>query len=376
MEVSLPRKDDHEQQVDNLLDSFRSQFWLDKHQWFVQCHWKSNNDHIKVLLYTLPQFVKSDPINRNIIIDGNFDDWVDVRSYTDPVDNIDGTVYQTSPWFPSIKIPDCHDTITRISTDIPKHIYNPNVNIIEFKIAHDDTSLYIYYRVVDDGIIGNTSVGPGRFDPSDPSKPSAGRYYVVTTINLDMNDTTGYWLNGGGYYPTAPGFDANFEIEFYNGSYNQGYYLDHAANNTNETRYIREENIQNNFPFGPAYYDYYTEYVYWKEKPTSDEIKRCLDGPYELPTPYDNHYICFSKDCAPGPFNGIVTYARSSKGNEFEMRAPFLGFLINKDTGLPTLQLGMTVNISLSAETTAEYSTPQKWCSDTTAIIQYTLSER
>ena len=94
------------------------------------------------------QFVKFDPINRNIIIDGNFDDWIDVRSYSDPVDNIDGTVYQTSPWFPSLKIPDCHDTYSTKQTDIPKHIYNPNVNLVEFKITHDDTSLYIYIYIL------------------------------------------------------------------------------------------------------------------------------------------------------------------------------------------------------------------------------------
>ncbi|CAF4686114.1 unnamed protein product, partial [Rotaria sp. Silwood2] len=90
----------------------------------------------------------------------------------------------------------------------------------------------------------------------------------------------------------------------------------------------------------------------------------------------NNSYICFSQDLAPGPYNGIVTYARSAIGNELEIRAPFQGCLLNKDTGLPTLPLGMTVNISLSLETTPEYSTPQEWASDTTATIQYTLSER
>ncbi|CAF3788425.1 unnamed protein product [Rotaria sp. Silwood1] len=329
-----------------------------------------------LLMFSIIHILKPDPINRNIVVDGNFDDWLDVRSYTDPVDNIDGTVYQESPWFPSLKIPDCHDTDSRKQTDIPKHIYNPNVNIVEFKIAHDNSSLYVYYRVVDDGVIGKTSIGPGLFNESDPSKPSAGRFYIITTVNIDMNDTTGYWLHEGGYYPTAPGFDGNFEIEFYNGTFNQNYCLDHAANTTNENNYTREENIQNRFSFRRAYYDYYTEYVYWREKPTPDETKRCLDGPYELPAPYDNHYVCFSQDRAPGPFNGIITYARSAKGNELEMRAPFQGFLLNKDTGLPTLQLGMTVNISLSLETTEEYSIPQDWASDTTATIQYTLSSR
>jgi hypothetical protein len=327
-----------------------------------------------LFIYSIIEIVKCDPINRKIIIDGNFDDWLDVRSYSDPQDNIDGTVYDESPWFPSIKIPDCHDTDFTNPSDIPKHIYNPNIDIIQFKIAHDDTSLYIYYRVVDGGVIGKTSTGPGGFDKNNSSKPSAGRYYIITTINIDMNDTTGYWLHGGGYYPTAPGFDGNFEIEFYNGTYNQDYYLDHASNNDSQTNDVKEENIKNKFRFLPSVYKYSTQYIYWNHQPTQDEIKRCLDGPYQLPHPYNVNYICFTTDDAPGPFTGIVTYARSEKGNELEMRAPFQGFLLNKDTGLSTLQLGMTINISLSFETSPEYSLPQEWCSDTASTIEYTLS--
>ncbi|CAF4275753.1 unnamed protein product, partial [Adineta steineri] len=67
--------------------------------------------------------------------------------------------------------------------------------------------------------------------------------------------------------------------------------------------------------------------------------------------------------------------SRSEKGNEFEMRAPFEGFLLNKDTGRPTLQLGMTINISLSLETSEEDLIPRDWSSDTGATIQYTLSD-
>ncbi len=327
-----------------------------------------------LFIYSVVQIVKSDPINRNIIIDGNFDDWLNVQSYSDPKDNINGTVYQESPWFPSLQIPDCHDTYSTMSSDIPKHIYNPNVDIVEFKIAHDDTSLYIYYRVADEGVIGKTSVGSDGFDSTNPSRLSAGRYYVITTVNIDMNNTTGYWLHGGGYYPSAPGFDGNFEIEFYNGTFNQDYYLDHAANNNNETNYLREVNIQNKFIFGPAVYEYYTEYIYWTGNPTPNEVKRCLDGPHELPPPYNKNYICFTEDNAPGPFDGIITYGQSEKGNELEIRAPFQGFLLNSDTGLSTLQLGMTINISLSLETSPEYSSPKEWCSDTAPTIQYTLS--
>ncbi|UJR17660.1 hypothetical protein I4U23_004556 [Adineta vaga] len=327
-----------------------------------------------VFIYVITQTVKSDPINRHIKIDGNFDDWANVPSYSDPEDNIEGTVYDVSPWFPSLKFPDCHDTNTYGISSIPKHMYNPNVNIVEFKVAHDNTSLYVYYRVVDGGVIGKTSVGPNEFNQNNPSEPSAGRFYVIAAVNIDHNDTTGYWLHGGSYHPTAPGFDGNFEIEFFNGSFNQNYYLDHAANNDTEANYLKQANKENQFVFLPSIYPYYTQYIYWNREPTLNETKRCLDGPHRLPRPYSSNYICFSRDMAPGPFNGAITYARSEKGNEFEMRAPFQGFLLNSHTGRATLELGMTINISLSLETSEEYSTPRDWSSDTTATIQYTLS--
>jgi hypothetical protein len=45
--------DNHlEHQVDQLLNTFQSRFWLEEHQWFVQIHWKL--DGTAVMLYSLP----------------------------------------------------------------------------------------------------------------------------------------------------------------------------------------------------------------------------------------------------------------------------------------------------------------------------------
>ncbi|CAF4921228.1 unnamed protein product [Rotaria sp. Silwood1] len=60
-------------------------------------------------------------------------------------------------------------------------------------------------------------------------KQSAERLYMITVVNIDMNDKRGYWLNEGVYDPTVPEFDATFDIEAYNDTYNQGYYLDHTS---------------------------------------------------------------------------------------------------------------------------------------------------
>jgi hypothetical protein len=42
----------NEEQVDEILDSFRSLFWLGEHHWIVQCNWSPHNK--TAYLYTLP----------------------------------------------------------------------------------------------------------------------------------------------------------------------------------------------------------------------------------------------------------------------------------------------------------------------------------
>jgi hypothetical protein len=57
----------------------------------------------------------------------------------------------------------------------------------------------------------------------------AGRYYAIVTTDVDQNDVTGYPLHEGGYYPTTGGYDMNAEIEYFNGVFNTGHYLNHGA---------------------------------------------------------------------------------------------------------------------------------------------------
>ncbi|CAF1439078.1 unnamed protein product [Adineta steineri] len=48
--------DNKEQRVDDLLNSFRTQFWLVKHQWYIRCDWNrcEQCDKNNIYLYTLP----------------------------------------------------------------------------------------------------------------------------------------------------------------------------------------------------------------------------------------------------------------------------------------------------------------------------------
>jgi hypothetical protein len=54
MSTSLLHQKNKEDKIDEILNSFRSQFWMEKHQWFIQCHWIPNDTSAIVYVYTLP----------------------------------------------------------------------------------------------------------------------------------------------------------------------------------------------------------------------------------------------------------------------------------------------------------------------------------
>ncbi|CAF2827077.1 unnamed protein product [Rotaria sp. Silwood2] len=44
----------NEEEMNEILNSYRTSFWLIDHQWFVRCHWNLKNDKIFIYFYTLP----------------------------------------------------------------------------------------------------------------------------------------------------------------------------------------------------------------------------------------------------------------------------------------------------------------------------------
>ena len=48
------RNDEMDEIIDELLESFRTSFWLIKHQWYVRCHWNPSDPYKWITLYTLP----------------------------------------------------------------------------------------------------------------------------------------------------------------------------------------------------------------------------------------------------------------------------------------------------------------------------------
>jgi hypothetical protein len=279
------------------------------------------------------QLAFADPV-RKITIDGNFADWAEVPAYKDPAHNE-------------------HDTSHSKRDDQPLHVEHADVDILEYKLAHDEENLYAYFKAR--GVIGRTQKAAGKDKP-------AGRYYAIVTIDLDQNEKTGYWLHEGGFFPTSGGYDVNAEIEFYNGRINTGHYINHACRNANELKQAFLDQSSGQYqkgktgpykpgfvPMGEGTYAHYTEWVY-----------------------HPNNTITFVKDEGPQVL-GIIRGALSPDGHELEMVFPFKGFLVDSK-GKPLLQLGQKINASFSLEASGELAEGNQWASNTAApIVGYLL---
>ncbi|NOX64203.1 MAG: T9SS type A sorting domain-containing protein [Chlorobi bacterium] len=241
-----------------------------------------------------------------IVIDGNFEDWIDIPiAVKDSADNVHDTDGYPEGGQPS------------------KFIDYSDVDLLEVKFANDDSTLYGYMKAT--GIIGRTSA-----DSLGDAKN--GRYYFIFTIDVDENDTTGYPLREGGYWPDSKGYDMNMEVEFYQGAFNTGHYLNHE--------YISEADYNANWEndlaqgivrLAPGTYDWYSQWVMFADStyvPVSDR------GPV---------------------YQGIITIAVSEDGHEAEMAAPFWGFLKTPE-GENIIDVNRHIIVSASLEASGELS--------------------
>ncbi len=271
--------------------------------------------------------VLAEPIHP-ITIDGTFQDWVDVPSRSDPVD-------------------DTHDTNHDGPFDVPVYVQHEDVDLVEFKFTHDEENVYAYFRAT--GVIGRTQ---------HESAGKAGRYYIIVTIDVDSDDVTGYWLHEGGYYPTSAGYDMNMEVEYYNGAFNTGHYLNHGCLNETEFHAAQVDQANGIVDVRPGTYDWYTQWVWW-DTPQGN--------PGEIVLPGGSSTIIWVEDKGP-VYQGIIEIALSPDGHEAEMMAPFRGFMKYPD-GTPVIALGRTINVSFSLEASGELAVGAEWASDTAEPI-------
>lgn len=241
-----------------------------------------------------------------ITIDGNFDDWLII-----PVGVLDSAN-------------DVHDTEERPPGAQPDEFFEySDVDLLEVKFANDDSTLYVYMKAT--GIIGQTSAKSLGHDRD-------GRYYFIVTLDVDDNDTTGYRLGEGGYYPDDKGYDMNMEVEFYAGAFNTGHYLNHEF--ISQADY--DANWENDLAQGivrlaPGTYDYYSQWVMFSD---SSYVPVVDKGPV---------------------YQGIIEIAISEDGHEAEMKAPFWGFLKTPE-GDNIIDVDRNIIVSASLEASGELS--------------------
>jgi len=272
----------------------------------------------------------------DIVIDGEFEDWAAVPSYFDALD-------------------DQHDTDHDQADDIPAYVDHPDVDLLEFKITHDDENFYAYFRAR--GAIGRTQ--------AEGEGGRAGRYYAIVTIDVDNDDVTGYPLHEGGYYPTTTGYDMNFEVEFYNGTFNTGHYLLHACLDDDSFAQSQADQSQGIVRLIAGNYACYTQWVWWDEPPGLPE---------QIVLPDGQSSIVWVPDRGP-VYQGIVIQARSADEREIEVKAPFRGFMRYED-GAPVVALGKTMDLSFSLEASGELAPGGMWASDTAdPVVGYYLGE-
>lgn len=278
-----------------------------------------------------------------ITIDGEFSDWGAVPSYLDPV---------SGPGVLHHGIPDTHDTDHKLPGDIPTYVNHPDVDLVEYKFTHDSSNLYAYFRAT--GIIGNTI----------SNATQHGRYYVIITLDVDNDTATGYPLHEGGYYPTSTGYDMNMEVEYYDGTFNTGHYLNHGATNQAQLNAALQDQTNGIVRVLPGTYRYYSQWV-WFDDP--------FTGTHRLPYPDDDASITFVADRGP-VYQGNIRIARSPDGHEAEMVASFRGFMRDPE-GQPIMALRKTISVSFSLEASRELSPDNNWASDTgDPIVGYYLS--
>ena len=295
-----------------------------------------------ILLVASTSLALAEPVH-TIVIDGNFADWAIVPSHTDPVGG---------PGVLHSGIPDTHDTDHSNPNDVPAYRSHPDIDLVEFKFTHDSSNLYAYFRAT--GQIGRTITNATQH----------GRYYVIATIDVDNSLATGYPLHEGGYYPTSAGYDMNMEVEYYDGAFNTGHYLNHGARNTAELNAARQDQTNGIVRVLPGSYDYYTQWV-WFDNPTS--------GTNRLPAPDNFASITFVSDRGP-VYQGIIRIALSADRRQAEMVAPFRGFMRDL-SGDPIVGLRKILNISFSLEASGELAPGGEWASDTgNPIMGYYLS--
>jgi hypothetical protein len=246
------------------------------------------------------------PRKSSVQIDGRFDEWRNLPGLADP------------------------------AGDIPSHLqYNPDTDLLEFKVANDERYLYFYTRVA--GRHGHTAAGKDR-------------YYFYVYIDADRNPATGYLptRDDDCYYGVALGDDCEAQFEFVGGRFVKTFF-GFAGRST------EKDVLSGRVALGPSWYNRH------------DAEGRLRDG-YKVEYIRRGGQISITKDLSEGTSDDI-SIALSPDGSQCEMRAEMSGFLASSN-GEPIIAAGRRIDLAAGVEASGQARGNSKWGADSTAILR------
>lgn len=242
-----------------------------------------------------------------IDIDGKFDDWRNVAGIDDPRGEV-----------------------------VPYLEYIPDVDLLEFKVSHDDQHIYLYARVA--GKVGR-------------SHPNGGRSYFYAYMDVDRNSGTGFLPSRDDdcYYGVDIGDDCEVQFEFVNNTLRKTFYGFCGIGGNDNV-------LKQQVSIGKSQYGRFDANGVERANYKAEYIFR--GGVTEI-----------TEDLKFGT-SDTIHIAVSPDGSEVEVSSTFTGFLKNPN-GQPIVQLGQTIDIAVGMECDSKaYPGKAAWGADSTPIIR------
>ena len=245
-------------------------------------------------------------------IDGRFDEWRSVPGVPDP------------------------------EGDVVSYLeYNPDTDLLEFKVTNDNEYLYFYSRVA--GRHGQTAAG-------------RDRYYWYAYIDADCDPTTGYvpTRDDNCYFGVALGDDCEAQYEFIGGRFVKTFY-------GSAGRSTEKEILSGRVDLGPSWYSKHDEKGKLRDSYKVEYIRRRGE-------------ISITEDFAEGTSEDI-SIAISPDGSECEMRAAMTGFLRDSNDQ-PVIAAGQSIDLAVGVEASGQQAGNSKWGADSTVVLHgYTIAK-
>lgn len=242
-----------------------------------------------------------------ITIDGNFDDWRNIAGVDDPRGDV-----------------------------VPYLEYVPDVDLLEFKVAHDERHIYLYARVA--GQVGRTH-------------PNGGRSYFYAYMDVDRNAGTGFLPTRDDecYFGVDIGDDCEVQFEFANNAFRKAFYgfcgLGGDDNVLKQAVTLGKSHYGRFDDQGVERANYKTEYIY-------------RNGLTEI-----------TEDLKLGT-SDTINVAVSPDGSEVEVASTFTGFLKDRN-GRPTIEIGRSIDVAVGMESDSKaYPGKTHWGADNTIAIR------